>query len=143
MAHLQCRTERPGTLCSCGRRRRREPRRARDVLRDDRCRVLQARDGEQALAIMSQEQPDLVLLDLGMPHAIDWNTFDELHRTGRLKELCIVLITASLARAPPDAVAICKPFGLPVSGAQITRRPFVPLSLSVTSTQADGRARQP
>ena len=40
--------------------------------------VLQAADGEEALALARSEEPDLVLLDLMMPNVDGWTVAEEL-----------------------------------------------------------------
>jgi DNA-binding response OmpR family regulator len=64
--------------------------------------VLQAGDGEQALAEFDSKQIDLVLLDLGLPNKSGWDVFEGF--TSRNPTLPIIIITGQ-ARQSEMAVA--------------------------------------
>ena len=56
--------------------------------------VLQAEDGEEALALARAEVPDLILLDLMMPRLDSWTVAEELRANERTSEIPIVFLTA-------------------------------------------------
>ncbi len=57
-------------------------------------RVLQAVDGRQALALMSEVRPDLVLLDLMMPELSGFEVVSEMRKDPDLCNVPIVVLTA-------------------------------------------------
>jgi|SRR5262244_1217454 len=56
-------------------------------------RVIEAADGEQAIAITSQENPGLVLLDLGLPRMNGLSVIRRLRNELRLLDVPVVVIT--------------------------------------------------
>jgi class 3 adenylate cyclase len=56
--------------------------------------LLQAADGEEALAAVTQHRPDLVLLDVMMPHLDGLEACRRLKSNGELAFLPIILVTA-------------------------------------------------
>jgi CheY-like chemotaxis protein len=56
--------------------------------------VLQAADGQEALALARSEKPDLVLLDLMMPNVDGWTVAQELAADERTRDIPIVFLTA-------------------------------------------------
>lgn len=67
-------------------------------------RIETAEDGNQALAKVEVFQPDLVLLDLMMPHLDGFEVCRQLREDGRYKDLP-VLVQSSLSRAEDRAKA--------------------------------------
>src|SRR5512135_3206073 len=57
-------------------------------------RVLEASDGAAALASARQHRPDLILLDVLMPHMSGWEVAREVRQDPALKETAIVVLTA-------------------------------------------------
>jgi signal transduction histidine kinase/DNA-binding LacI/PurR family transcriptional regulator/AraC-like DNA-binding protein len=57
------------------------------------CRILMARDGRQALQIIYQEHPALVLLDLMMPVLDGFAVLEEMRKTESTRNLPVVVIT--------------------------------------------------
>jgi excisionase family DNA binding protein len=75
----------------------------RDFLDDLGYQPLVAADGEEALALMQTERPDLILLDLKMPKLDGWK-FRELQlRDHRLAGIPVVVVTAA-SQADLDGV---------------------------------------
>jgi len=60
------------------------------------CRVLQARDGRQALQIIHQERPALVLLDLMMPELDGFAVLEEMRQTDLTRNIPVVVITGQV-----------------------------------------------
>ena len=63
------------------------------VLEDAGAEVLQATDGDEALAIMVRERPDLVTLDLSMPGKDGIETFGEMRRHAEVKQIPVCVVT--------------------------------------------------
>jgi Fe-S oxidoreductase/ActR/RegA family two-component response regulator len=63
------------------------------VLEDAGAEVLQATDGDEALAIMVRERPDLVTLDLSMPGKDGIETFSEMRRRAEVKQIPVCIVT--------------------------------------------------
>jgi two-component system, OmpR family, alkaline phosphatase synthesis response regulator PhoP len=59
--------------------------------------VLQAADGEEALALARSEKPDLILLDLMMPNVDGWTVAEELAADEGTRQIPIVFLTARTA----------------------------------------------
>jgi CheY-like chemotaxis protein len=56
-------------------------------------RVAAARDGKQALAMIKEEPPDLLLLDLLMPRMDGWGVIRELRSDPQYADLPIMVLT--------------------------------------------------
>src|SRR4029453_2478376 len=85
-------------------------------------RVLTARDGEEALAIIAREQPDVVLTDVRMPRRDGFGLCRELKATAATRLIPVVLMTgASEADDRAQAIeagargSLGKPYQLPGS----------------------------
>lgn len=63
-------------------------------LEDDGVELLTAADGEQALATIRTEQPDLVFLDVMMPKKNGFEVCETVKKTWAMKNVHIVLLTA-------------------------------------------------
>ncbi len=63
------------------------------VLQREGFRVVEARDGEEALAVARRERPDLVFLDLGMPKKGGFEVLAELKAAPELAHCRVVLLT--------------------------------------------------
>jgi len=57
-------------------------------------RILKARDGIQALEVMANETPDVVLLDLLMPEMDGWQTMARMQADARLRRIPVVIVSA-------------------------------------------------
>ncbi|MFA9445724.1 response regulator [Egicoccus sp. AB-alg6-2] len=56
--------------------------------------VRTAADGEEAVELLRQRRPDLLLLDVLMPRLDGWGVLAELHRHESLRDLPVVMLTA-------------------------------------------------
>ena len=63
-----------------------------------RCRLRVARDGKEALLLIAEERPDLVLLDVMMPRLSGWELCREMKSNALYDDIPIVLVTAVGAR---------------------------------------------
>jgi two-component system alkaline phosphatase synthesis response regulator PhoP len=79
--------------------------------------VIQASDGEEALRLAVTEHPDLILLDVMMPHKDGWQVLDELKARAETSNVPVIMLTVmsqgrDQARAWSTGVAdyVTKPF---------------------------------
>jgi DNA-binding response OmpR family regulator len=73
-----------------------------------------AGDGSQALALMTNRPPDLVLLDLMMPKMTGWQVLDEMRKRATLARVPVFIITAAqyAGTVPPGYPIFVKPLSL-------------------------------
>ena len=57
-------------------------------------KVLEAVDGDQALAAVQEHFPDLIVLDVMMPGKNGWEVAKELRHDARFKDVGIIVLTA-------------------------------------------------
>lgn len=57
-------------------------------------RVQAAATGEEALAAIERERPDIVLLDIFLPGISGWQVAERLHADGVLPELPVLMLSA-------------------------------------------------
>jgi DNA-binding response OmpR family regulator len=85
--------------------------------------VLEASDGEDALARLAEEVPDVVLLDVMLPKLDGWQVLETLKADPRTRQVPVVLLTAKAQ--DEDRVR-----GWEAGAAEYVVKPFSPLSLS-------------
>jgi two-component system KDP operon response regulator KdpE len=102
-------------------------------LRDEGYQVVSARDGVQALQVVQDQCPDLILLDLMMPHMDGWEA------CRRIRELTDVPIIMLTALSGDQLVAR----GLEVGADDYLTKPFSMMELSARVRAALRRYRQP
>lgn len=74
--------------------------------------------GEQGLALMRQRKPDLLLLDLMMPHVSGWDVYRAMKSDEALADIPVIIITARVLTQgltlieglPPVNDYLTKPF---------------------------------
>jgi len=64
-----------------------------DLLKDNGYEVSQAYDGAEAMDLISQEKPDLILLDLEMPKETGTGLYRKLHNKKEYKDIPVVVIS--------------------------------------------------
>jgi DNA-binding response OmpR family regulator len=64
------------------------------ILRKEAYRVLEARNGEEGLAMIRAEKPDLVFLDVMMPKLDGYDVTKQVRADDSLADVKIVLLTA-------------------------------------------------
>jgi CheY-like chemotaxis protein len=81
--------------------------------------VTEAETGEDALALLEHEKPDVVLLDLRLPGIDGWEVLEQLRSSDRLPALPVVVATAhggpevaGRAQALGCRAVLQKPFAL-------------------------------
>ncbi len=63
------------------------------VLADQGAEVCQACDGVEALEVARRERPDLMTLDISMPHKDGGEVFDEMRRDAVLRDIPVIIIS--------------------------------------------------
>jgi signal transduction histidine kinase/AraC-like DNA-binding protein len=63
------------------------------------CDVVKARNGPEALAIMNERQPDLVLLDLMMPEMDGFAVLEAMRDREQLRNIPVIVLTAQILTA--------------------------------------------
>jgi len=84
--------------------------------------VLEARDGREALEVVRESHPDLVLLDVMMPEVDGWTVARELARDERTRDIPIIFLTA---RADPAD----RRRGQQLGGVGYLTKPFDPVAI--------------
>jgi len=89
--------------------------------------VLSAEDGEECLDMVQESRPDMVVLDLNMPHLGGMGVLKELRSDPSLSDLPVLVLTVSgnesSTRAAFEAGAtdfLTKPFTIPQLNARVT-----------------------
>lgn len=85
-------------------------------------RVIEAGDGEEALAACHREQPDVVLLDVEMPHLDGHGVLARIKADPRLADIPVVFVTSRVTTE--DVVD-----GLRLGAHDYLRKPFEPSEL--------------
>ena len=85
--------------------------------------VIEAPDGESGIEKARHERPDVILLDVMMPHRDGWDIAEALVRDELTKEMPIVFLTAR-------AEVRDRARGLDIGGIEYITKPFNPLELA-------------
>ena len=93
------------------------------VLRRGGHTVLEARSGEEALALIRRERPDLAVLDLRMPGLDGLEVVRALAQDETVEPLPLIMLSASAQRAEVEA-------GLSAGVAAYVAKPFTPQQLA-------------
>jgi len=64
------------------------------LMKREGCQVLLARDGVEALELLAQHRPDLILLDVMMPRKNGFEVCQELRANDAFKSIRILMLTA-------------------------------------------------
>jgi CheY-like chemotaxis protein len=89
------------------------------------CRILEAADGLEALAVIRATPPDLVLLDIIMPELDGWGVLRALQADPATRAIPVVIISghvvgdADQVRAWGAVRLLSKPFPLPALQAMV------------------------
>jgi len=70
----------------------------RETLAEASYEVLAAMDGEQALKIAREQQPDLIILDVQMPKLGGFEVFAQLRGDEKLSSIPVIMLTAVTQR---------------------------------------------
>lgn len=63
-------------------------------LRKTKCTLIEARDGEEALAMARKHQPDVMILDVMMPGLSGWEVAKRVRDDAALENTGIIMLTA-------------------------------------------------
>jgi CheY-like chemotaxis protein len=76
------------------------------ALKRDGYKFAEAANGQEALDMMRERRPDVVLLDLMMPILSGWDVLRERESDPRLRDIPVIIVSAT--RAPEIANAVDK-----------------------------------
>ena len=76
----------------------------RELLELVGCTVLEACDGQEALRVIEQSQPELLLLDIGMPVMDGFAVIRRIRENPRLAKLPVVAVTAYAMRGDQERI---------------------------------------
>ncbi len=85
--------------------------------------VVEASDGEEAMARLRETSPDVVLLDVMLPKMDGWQVLSAIKQDEELKDLPVVMLTAKVQ--DQDQIR-----GWSQGAADYITKPFSPLALS-------------
>ncbi|MBN1759240.1 MAG: response regulator [Chitinispirillaceae bacterium] len=72
------------------------------LLKHNGFEVFTAENGEKGLTVISEQTPDIVLLDIMMPGMDGWEVFRTLRKNEKTKSLNIIIFTACDLPVPDD-----------------------------------------
>lgn len=84
--------------------------------------VLTAENGEQGVAVATQESPDIILLDVMMPGMNGFEAAEKLRNQSATREIPIVFVSAKAQSADVKA-------GLTLGAVDYVTKPFDPVEL--------------
>jgi two-component system cell cycle response regulator DivK len=76
----------------------------RDLLEAHDIRTLEVRDGTKAVQLIEDSQPDLVLLDIQLPHISGFDISRELKKRDNTKHIPIIAVTAFAMHDDQDKI---------------------------------------
>lgn len=89
------------------------------IVKDMGCRPVTAASGEEALALMKESGPELILTDIAMPEMDGYELCRILKRSERTKSIPVIFISAY--DNPKDIIE-----GFNIGGADYITKPFIP-----------------
>lgn len=89
-----------------------------DIFSNEGHEILAARNGEEALNVAQEELPDLILLDINMPHLSGYEVCERLKENKETKDISIVFLSASNS-------SVDEAHGLRLGAADFISKPFV------------------
>jgi DNA-binding response OmpR family regulator len=92
-------------------------------LEAEKMEVIEAADGPSGLQRAREERPDVILLDVMMPHLDGWRVAEELLEDERTQDIPIIFLTAR-------AEFRDRARGLDIGGVDYVTKPFNPLELA-------------
>lgn len=82
-------------------------------------RVVAAQDGKEALDHLSANTPDLLILDVDMPHATGFDVCDKVKSEARLRNVPVIIMTGKAPEKVEDRAELSRPDALiykPING---------------------------
>lgn len=93
------------------------------ILSSEKYQVTGAQNGEEGLRKIAEIQPDLVLLDLMMPHMDGWEVYQKMKASKEMRDIPVIILTAK-------AQSIDKVLGLQIARVDdYITKPFSPHEL--------------
>lgn len=92
------------------------------VLSAHRFDVVGAQDGREALDLLSRDIPDVVILDVDMPHANGFEVCDRVRMDDRMKHVPVIIMTGETPERIEARVESSRPDALvykPISGQNL------------------------
>jgi len=81
------------------------------------CRILSASNGQEAIRLAEETNPDLILLDLHMPGKSGWEVLKELKENGRTRVIPVIVLSG-------DGEVVNKVAGLDSGADDYVTKPF-------------------
>ena len=116
----------------------------RELLEIRGYRVAEARDGEEALAMVEQERPDILLLDIHMPLLDGFAVLRKLRENPRFTSLAVVAVTAYAMQGDREKIMDSGFDGYvskPVNAGSLVRE--LDRLLAYSNAKSEGAARAP
>jgi DNA-binding response OmpR family regulator len=104
----------------------------RATVQSDAYEVLDAADGDEAWRLIQEHEPDLVLLDVGMPGMSGLELARAMRADPRFRATKIMMLTARVGEADVEA-------GLLAGADHYLKKPFSPFELLALVDEAIGR----
>ena len=76
----------------------------KDILSAHDIASVETRDGRDALAIAEREKPDLIIMDIQLPHISGIDIIKDLKKDTKLRMIPIVAVTAFALQADKEAI---------------------------------------
>ena len=93
----------------------------REVIEMAGCSALEASNGKEALKVMADHRPCLVIIDLLMPVMTGNELLEAMRREPALAEIPVIISTSAPDRAPPGVPIIRKPVDIDSVVASVQR----------------------
>ncbi len=87
-----------------------------------RCRAIQAKNGREAMAVLQDQSPDAILLDLLMPDGDGYAVLERMQGDERLRRVPVVIVSAranEIETVAADRLEIGRPGGLSVGEVMV------------------------
>jgi CheY-like chemotaxis protein len=92
------------------------------------CEIVEARDGDEALALAQSGRPDLIVLDMMMPGRTGLEVLAELRRDAEFADTPVIVLTARAQASDREAAAL-------VGASRFITKPFSPRELCASVEQ--------
>ena len=92
------------------------------------CEIVEARDGDEALALAQSRGPDLIVLDMMMPGRTGLEVLAELRRDAEYADTPVIVLTARAQASDREAAAL-------VGASRFITKPFSPRELCASVEQ--------
>lgn len=94
--------------------------------------VVEARDGEEALRLAIEQEPDLAILDVGMPKLSGYEVTSSIRKHERISRIPVIMLTANV-----QDTSVTR--GFEAGADDYVKKPFSPPELLLRVQTALGR----